>query len=54
MTASGVEERIRNKGFGLQPNEWLIPRVENENEINAASNILAKKEVWHYWQQQQI
>ena len=24
-----------------------------ENEINAASNILAKKEGWHYWKQQQ-
>jgi len=30
-----------------------LNRVENENEINAASNILAKKEGWHYWQQQQ-
>ena len=51
MTASVVEERIRNKGSGFQPEEWLIPCVENE--INAASNILAKKEGWHYWQQQQ-
>jgi len=23
------------------------------NGINATSNILAKKEGWHYWQQQQ-
>jgi len=30
-----------------------LNRGESENEINAASNILAKIEGWHYWQQQQ-
>jgi len=30
-----------------------LNRVENGNDITALSNILAKKEGWHSWQQQQ-
>jgi len=47
---------VLRRGFETKALDSSLTRglngVENENEINAASNILAKQG-WHYWQQQQ-
>ena len=48
MLRRGFETKVTDSSLTRGLN-----RVENENEINAASKILAKKEGWHYWQQQQ-